>query len=566
MTMKNKFKNKKVIVLIIIVSLLTIVTIFTYAYIRFTAKQQFQNKIATLCLDVDLNEASGSEINLLNAHPISDTEGYKLSPYTFTITNKCNTGINYEVNLDIFSDLSDKSTLALEHIKYNLNDEDASLLSTTTETNKEEDAATTSRQLKKGELMGKESITYNLRLWMDYDTTIEEGSNKSFASKIIVHATSKYYESDGDVTLAVYVDNKSVTKAPEKGAYTVSVDCKGNGVGKWDYDNWGAMITDFNGSTNCDLLFNTKTYLSDYIINKSNEEENIKHITQASTTQTGNSATEEYRYVGESSSVNNWVYFGCDSNCTKDNLYRIIGVIPTQKEVGGEYENRVKLVKASYYTETESGYLKDGYGYDWNGNEDISNDWSISSTQFMVLNDIYWRNLGEYRNFIDNTVWYLGAINFSYASFSTNQVYQYERGSVKSGSGGSLQYTNYIGLMYPSDYGFSISSNYWDTAMDSNSSAYLSTNAWLYPTYLTTGNREWFITPHSGLYDTTYKSILASCIDVRSTTMKPLYAHWVNISTENSTGYIRPTFNLKANVLYKSGDGTSSNPYRIGLN
>ena len=541
----------------------------TYAYIRFEAEQKDVNAIASLCLKVSLEEQAGSDIKLTEAFPITDIEGKKLSPYVFTITNKCDTGILYEVNLDILSDINDNNTLGLSYIKYMLNDDEPGILNdreTVSKTNKD---AFTSKQLKTAELRGKESITYKLRLWMDYDTTIEEGSNKTFKSKIAIKAVSKNYSYDGDVVLSVYVDDKSVSEAPSKGAYDVSVDCKGTGKGTWNYDEWGAVITGFQSGEKCDVNFKSRKYLSDYIIAQSETESTIEHITQASTIQTGSNATEEYRYVGESSSVNNWVYFGCDSNCTEDNLYRLIGVIPTQKEVGGKYENRVKLVKASYYTETESGYLKDGYGYGWN--TDGTNNWEYSKTQINVLNGVYWKSLSEYQKYIDQTVWYLGAVgnganDNSYASLTTKQFYQYERGSIKAGSGGILQYTNYIGLMYPSDYGFSISSNYWNAAVDSNSSIYMTSNAWLYPTFSPGVAREWLITPDGGTLSDYDNSTLAYNI-YRSPNptlyMEPLYRHWVNV---NSTGYIRPTFNLKANVMYKSGDGTSSNPYRIEIN
>ena len=539
-----------------------------YAYIRFEAEQKDINTMASLCLNVTLEEQAGSDIKLTEAFPITDIEGKKLSPYVFTITNKCDTGILYEVNLDILSDINDNNTLGLSYIKYMLNDDEPGILNnreTVSKTNKD---AFTSKQLKTAELRGKESITYKLRLWMDYDTTIEEGSNKTFKSKIAIKAVSKNYSYDGDVVLSVYVDDKSVSEAPSKGAYDVSVDCKGTGKGIWNYEEWGAVITGFQSGEKCDVNFKTRTYFSDYIIAKSETESTIKHITQASTIQTGSNATEEYRYVGDSGSVNNWVYFGCDSNCTEDNLYRIIGVIPTQKEENGFYENRVKLIKATEYQENESGYLKDGYGYDWN--TDGTNNWEYSKTQINVLNGVYWKSLSKYQKYIDQTVWYLGAVgngvnDNSYASLTVKQFYQYERGNIKAGSGGSLKYTDYIGLMYPSDYGFSISSNYWNAAIDSNYSAYLSNNAWLYQSYLLT-RPEWLITPDGGAMDSTYNSTLAYTIHRSSNPtlyIEPLYRHWVSA---DSTGYIRPTFNLKASVMYKSGDGTSSNPYRIEIN
>ena len=90
--------------------------------------------------------------------------------------------------------------------------------------------------------------------------------------------------------------------------------------------------------------------LNEYIMNKNDA--SIEEITHEATEQTP--ALTDYRYTGKD--PNNYVYFGCEgTECTEDNLYRIIGVIPTQSTVDGEFENRVKLIKADYYTENESG-------------------------------------------------------------------------------------------------------------------------------------------------------------------------------------------------------------------
>ena len=538
-----------------------------YAYIRFEAEQKDISTIASLCLNVTLEEQAGSDIKLTEAFPITDIEGKKLSPYVFTITNKCDTGILYEVNLDILSDINDNNTLGLSYIKYMLNDDEPGILNnreTVSKTNKD---AFTSKQLKTAELRGKESITYKLRLWMDYDTTIEEGSNKTFKSKIAIKAVSKNYSYDGDVVLSVYVDDKSVSEAPSKGAYDVSVDCKGTGKGIWNYEEWGAVITGFQSGEKCDVNFKTRTYFSDYIIAKSETESTIKHVTQESTIQTGSNATEEYRYVGDSGSVNNWVYFGCDSNCTEENLYRIIGVIPTQKEVDGSYENRVKLIKASAYQEEESGYLQTtSYGFNGKGyqyNSVNSNAWESSPINQATLNRVYWNSLGEYQKYIDPTVWYLGASTHTVVtSLTTKDFYSQERSSTHAQASVNINYNNYIGIMYASDYGFSISEDYWEQPIYTNASNYLN-KAWL---HLNPGTNEyeWVIDPETSYADA---NAAVGGVYVSFAIYNEGY-----ISVHHVTAYggrafsMRPAFNLKTNVMYKSGDGTSSNPYRIEIN
>ena len=476
--------NKKILFLLIIGVVLIIGT--SLAYIRFERIQENPNKIAALCLDMEFTEDKNSNINLEKAYPIPDKEGSGLTPYTFTIKNKCNDAVNYEINLDI---IEEENAIDISHIKTKLNEEEPVILESLNTSEKTIREATISKELKTSTLRGKESITYSLRIWMDYDTSIEEGSNKTFKSKVVVKGTSTSIPNmNNDVYFAVYLDNKKVDKMPSRGAYTVSVTCDKDSSGFWDYNNWGAVVTNINTGTSCEIDFTSGKYLSDYIIDASKTDKQIKQITEPETEQTGANATEEYRYVGESAKVNNWVYFGCDSDCTEDNLYRIIGVIPTQSIIGGTYEKRVKLIKASYYTETTSGLLgtssasPNGSGYAWSNIN--SNAWENSSLQKTVLNNVYWNSLGEYQKYIDPTVWYLGAPSSggSLTGYTTQTVKTYyvaERSNLPGYSKGNLNLRAYVGLMYPSDYGYSIDDYYWDDTVYNNRTYFL-LKAWLY--------------------------------------------------------------------------------------
>ena len=551
--------NKKILFLLIIGAVLIIGT--SLAYIRFERIQENPNKIAALCLDMEFIEDKNSNINLEKAYPIPDKEGSGLTPYTFTIKNKCNDAVNYEINLDI---IEEENAIDISHIKTKLNEEDPVILESLNTSEKTIREATISKELKTSTLRGKESITYSLRLWMDYDTSIEEGSNKTFKSKVVVKGTSTSIPNmNNDVYFAVYLDNKKVDKMPSRGAYTVSVTCDKDSSGFWDYNNWGAVVTNINTGTSCEIDFTSGKYLSDYIIDASKTDKQIKQITEPETEQTGTNATEEYRYVGESAKVNNWVYFGCDSDCTEDNLYRIIGVIPTQSIIGGTYEKRVKLIKASYYTETTSGLLGTssaspcGSGYAWSNIN--SNAWENSSLQKTVLNNVYWNSLGEYQKYIDPTVWYLGAPSSggSVTGYTTQTVKTYyvaERSNLPGYSKGNLNLRAYVGLMYPSDYGYSIDDYYWDDTAYNNRTYFL-LKAWLYsgPKYENT------ISPEASYID--QNGVVAIYIHSDGYPSHRRYTTFVA-----SYMGVRPTFNLKTNVMYKSGTGTSSDPYRIMIN
>ncbi len=544
----------------------------SFAYLKIESRQEGQNRIATLCLNIEFEEDVNSAINLEQAYPLTDTDGMRLTPYTFKVTNKCSGLVSYQVNMDILDDLmNDEQALKLDFIKTNIiseekdkdgdvvgrNEHESVLLSTFKESDAITEAAYSSRVIDSGTLRQGHTMEYKLRLWIDEATTLEEGMNKYFTGKVAITGTSEYQFNNNDLQLAIYVDNEVQRDIPSRGAYTVKVDCHGNGNGSWDYNNWGVIVTGFTNGAICDVDFTSQIFFTTFLKNVSESgNATIEKFEQAPTIQTESNALEEYRYTG--ASPNNYVYFGCSENCTDDNLYRVIGVIPTKNEYG-EYEDRVKLIKAKYYTETSSGLLKDtnatypaaggsGKGYMWNSS--ANNQWQASVLQSKVLNGVYWSSLGEYQNYISPAVWYLGAPTYSsYTTYTPDQFYNIERSNTKGYSGGVTYMTANIGLMYPSDYGYSLGSGYREESIYNNSGKYVY-NAWLYN--LESKYYEWTMTPESS-----HSNVNAWYLDPAG-----LVSTFTVYYSGNVWG-VRPVFFLKSNVMYNGGDGSASNPYRV---
>ncbi len=293
--------------------------------------------------------------------------------------------------------------------------------------------------------------------------------------------------------------------------------------------------------------------LVDYIL--SDTSKNFEKFTHEETYQTP--ALTDYRYTG--SNPDNYVCFGSEESvCPEDNLYRIIGVIPTQSEIGGEYVNRVKLIKTNPYEENESGYLKrnsnGSNGYQWNSTN--NNAWDNTPLNITILNKVYWNHLSEYQNYVAPSVWYLGAIDYTtVASIPMNNLYSLERGNLPSKSKGSLSILNNLGLMYLSDYAFTIGNAYYNQNQWKLAEEYKE-KSWLYDsTYA-----DWLITsdPYYDSSGTSYGQGV-QCGDRRISGEAAL-SEWLDVKS------IRPTFYLKSSVLYKNGSGTKENPYRISIN
>ena len=150
-----------------------------------------------------------------------------------------------------------------------------------------------------------------------------------------------------------------------------------------------------------------------------------------------------------------------------------------------------------------------------------------------------------YRGMIANVTWYLGG--YLENSPTAGIFYGYERGTTVY-SGRPTSTTGYIGLMYPSDYGYSVlsSSCARTTNLGSYNSATCAGQSWLYGK-----GYEWILTPDSSISYGVF--FLVSGGGVLG-----------NYSASYGFGS-RPVLYLDASVYKIDGDGSLNNPYIVGM-
>ena len=183
-------KKKSKFSLIIICLIITLVSIgLSYAYWRFTFISDKANKGTSGCFNIELAEEK-DEINLTNAYPITDAEGLKLKPYSFTLRNSCSIFAHYYVNLEML----EGTTLNSKFIATKINSDAITTLdkyktATTTMT-----GSTEARTIAEGYLGAGDSIDYTVSFWMDEDVTInDDAMNKVFKSKIVTVSEPSSY-------------------------------------------------------------------------------------------------------------------------------------------------------------------------------------------------------------------------------------------------------------------------------------------------------------------------------------------------------------------------------------
>ena len=204
-------KNKKTILLIIGILLgISFLAGISYAYYIKSINQEESNVVKTKCLNFSLTNEK-NDIKLDEQYPIPDSEGRKLTPYQFTITNTCEQFISYNVNLESL----EATTMDSSAVKVMINNEAPVNLSTLESTSVSIDTSKDSKILATGSLGSNDSVDYALRLWMDYGDSPDTSSmNKVFESKIVVTATvGTYKPSDYVTTLhdAILVNEYGVT-------------------------------------------------------------------------------------------------------------------------------------------------------------------------------------------------------------------------------------------------------------------------------------------------------------------------------------------------------------------
>ena len=256
----------------------------------------------------------------------------------------------------------------------------------------------------------------------------------------------------------------------------------------------------------------------------------------------GSTYGEEYRYYG--ASPNNYVDFNGE-------LWRIISVskvFSSESDTTGE--TRVRIIK-----DTKIGDLA------WNTGG--TNNWA-DATLMCQLNTMYYNDTvpacagksltsldtslnAEAKSLIDNALWYLGGNDTS--DLYADDYYSMERNNPGYGSN-PTRWTGKVGIMYPSDYGYAADLS---VCKVTGNNYNLDTTNCLNTDWLFNSQLQWLMSPYSGY---SYGAWLV------------YESGYVNDCDDYGIGSgfgVRPLAVLKSDVTKLEGEGTSGNPYKLGL-
>ena len=170
--------KKKYIVLAIVTVVISIVALLGASYALLTMTIEGDKKITLTAGILKVDFEDGNYINLENAAPMTDAQGQKLTPYTFTITNTGNINAYYHVSLEEEA----TNTLTNSYLKMRLTN-DAGYDSGVVQVSS---YGTGTFDIKSEEtLEPSDTVTYTLWMWLDNDAD-NSAQGKEYKSKIVV--------------------------------------------------------------------------------------------------------------------------------------------------------------------------------------------------------------------------------------------------------------------------------------------------------------------------------------------------------------------------------------------
>lgn len=177
------------------------VTGTTYAIFTTTTTQEGTNTIETLkCLELEFSNQK-NVINLSNTYPMLDERGSKNTPYTFTLTNKCGTYVEYSVGLAINKD----NTLEDKYVKtiFSLANDTGEPVLLTDRVAGEVYNNKKTYIFRNDGLENNASKDYKLVLWVDESATKNQ-KGQSFIGNIIIN--TKPIKNEGQKIITVDLD------------------------------------------------------------------------------------------------------------------------------------------------------------------------------------------------------------------------------------------------------------------------------------------------------------------------------------------------------------------------
>ena len=498
-------KEKNKIILVIILILISLIALVGSSYALLTKSfksKKLSMEVGTLKIDF----AEGNAINMANAAPMTDSDGLKSTPYTFTITNGGDINAYYTVSNE--EELA--NTLDTNYLKMRLTGSDGydSGIKTVKELGTE-----TYKLVDETLLATGKSVTYELRMWISQDAG-NDIQDKIYKSKIVVNGASNKQPVATETLIAKAnpenLDYNTATEAQKKEMWTFTHEATEQTTALTDYRYIGADPNNY-------IEFNDELW----------------RIIGVFDTDDGTGKVEKRLKIIRNEPIGDYSWDTKDSTTGAENDYG-------KNEWTDARLNY--LLNPGHESETAGGSLY------WN--RDAGNCYS---DQYDIITACDFTTTGlteKSKAMIGDAKWYLGGSSAD-EDVTAPIFYTRERGT-EVYSGRSTSWTGKVGLIYPSDYGYATSGGAktnrasclakamynWDDSSVSD----CKNNDWIYNSSID----QWIITPSQ---------------DITEAVFSVFNTGDVSYDSAFDILGVRPVVHLNSAIKVITGSGTKESPY-----
>ena len=365
---------------------------------------------------------------------------------------------------------------------------------------------------------------YTVYVWLDNSEELGNISNESLSISVDCTASLQKEPTAADTIISLYTSAAKVTATNNSITYNTapSVSLMNDRLGGTTTSLDGGNIRYYGASPNNYIYFNCSDYSNQ--TSSTCETWRIIGVFDGKLKLIRGSQIGKYSWDNKDTSTGAETVYG-KNDWTTARLMKLLN--PSDYYIVDTNDN--DLGQSLYYNSTS--------GKCYSGQNNATVDCDFTSTG--IKNDTT-------RNMIAETTWNIGG--WSNSSVYPNQIYEYERGTTVY-TGRPTTWMGKIALAYPSDYGYAADLNQCkDKTLYDYDNSTCTSNNWM-KAILGTSSHGWLLTPRSGGSYNAWNVYSGGYV---GSTYLAYYA----------IGAV-PVLSLSSKLGIESGDGSSSNPYKL---
>ncbi len=374
---------------------------------------------------------------------------------------------------------------------------------------------------------------YTVYVWLDNSEELGNISNESLSISVDCTASLQKEPTAADTIISLYTSAAKVTATNNSITYNTapSVSLMNDRLGGTTTDLDGGNIRYYGANPNNYIYFNCSDY--------SNQTSSTCETWRIIGVFDGKLKLIKGSQIGTYSWDNKNTSTGAENNSGKNDwttarLMKLLNPVDYYINDNNDKDSEGNYLGYSLYYNSTSGKC-------YSGKNNATVDCDFTSTG--IKND-------ETRNMIAETTYNLGGWN----TFTVypNEIYEYERGTTVY-TGRLPTWTGKIALAYPSDYGYAADLNQCvNKQLNKYNDSTCTSNNWMKSIITNNGSNDgWLLTPHSNYSYIAWGVILSGI-------MGGNHAYYSSYGSA-------PVLYLSSELGIESGDGSSSNPYKLSI-